>query len=75
MAVSACSGMGATVERGVEQAWGRCAPATSNRHVAMVRSFVAFCRRHDWVAEDVAGGLDRRREPAERTRAIRRADL
>jgi hypothetical protein len=25
--------------------WGACAPATWNRHVATVRSFVAFCRR------------------------------
>jgi integrase len=66
---------GAAVERAVEQAWGRCAPATWNRHVATVRSFVAFCRRHGWVAQDVAGGLDRRREPADRTRAIPHAEL
>jgi site-specific recombinase XerD len=49
---------GATAERAVQQAWGRCAPATWNRHVATVCSFVAFCRRHGWVAEDVAGGLE-----------------
>ena len=66
---------GATVERATEHAWGRCAPATWNRHVATVRSFVAFRRRHCWVAEDVACSLDRRREPADRTRAIPRAEL
>jgi integrase len=65
----------AAVGRAVEQAWGRCAPATWNRHVATVRSFAAFCRRHGWWAEDVAGGLDRRREPADRTKAIPRTEL
>ena len=28
-------------------AWGACAPATWNRHVATARSFVAFCQRRD----------------------------
>ena len=53
-------------------AWGGCAPATWNRHVATVRSFVAFCRRRGWLAAEVevAVGVDRRREPADRTRAI-----
>lgn len=54
----------------VQGVWGACAPATWNRHVATVRSFVAFCRRRGWVAADVAVGVDRRREPADRTRAI-----
>src|SRR5438552_18913702 len=57
------------------QPGGHCAPAIWNRHVATVRSFIAFCRRHGWLAEDAAGGLDRRREPADRTRAIPRAAL
>jgi len=34
----------------VERAWGGCAPATWNRHVATTRSFVAFCRRRGWLA-------------------------
>lgn len=55
--------------------WGACAPATWNRHVATVRSFVAFCRRRGWLAADVAAGVDRRREPADRTRAITHAQL
>ena len=65
----------AAVESTVQVAWGCCAPATWNRHVATVRSFAAFCRRHGWLAEDVASGLDRRREPADRTRAIPLAEL
>jgi len=54
----------------VQDAWGACAPATWNRHVATARSFVAFCRRRGWLAADVVVGVDRRREPADRTRAI-----
>ena len=56
-------------------AWGACAPATWNRHVATARSFVAFCHRRGWLVADVAVGVDRRREPADRTRAIAYAQL
>jgi integrase len=66
---------GADVEAAVQQAWGHCAPATWNRHLATVRSFIVFCRRHGWLAENLVGGLDRRREPADRTKAIPRAEL
>jgi site-specific recombinase XerD len=66
---------GAAVETAVQAAWGHCAPATWNRHVAPVRSFIAFCRRHGWLAEEVAAGLDRRRDLADRTKAIPRAEL
>jgi len=59
----------------MQDAWGACAPATWNRHVATVRSFVAFCRRRGWLTADVAVGVDRRREPADRTRAIPYAQL
>lgn len=51
-------------------AWGGCAPATWNRHVATARSFVAFCQRQRWLAADVTVRVDRRREPADRSRAI-----
>lgn len=51
-------------------AWGACAPATSNRHVATARSFVAFCQRHAWLPDGFVVGVERRREPADRTRAI-----
>ena len=50
--------------------WGRCAPATWNRHVATVRSFVAYCRRRRWLTSDLAGDLERRPEPADRTKAL-----
>jgi integrase/recombinase XerD len=49
---------------------GRLRAGDLNRHVATTRSFVAFCRRRGWLAADVAVGVDRRREPADRTRAI-----
>jgi hypothetical protein len=42
------------------------------RHGPLVH---CLCRRHGWLAEDAAGGFDRRREPADRTRAIPRAEL
>jgi hypothetical protein len=48
--------------------WGRCAPATWNRHVATVRSFVAYCRRRRWLTVDLAGDLERRPEPTDRTK-------
>jgi integrase len=34
---------GRGLERAVMDAWGGCAPATWNRHIATVRSFEAFC--------------------------------
>jgi site-specific recombinase XerD len=53
--------------------WGECGPATWNRHVATLRSFTAFARRHGWLAGDPAGVLERRTEPADRTKAIARS--
>lgn len=50
-------------------AWGGCAPATWNRHLATTRSLVAFARRRGWIDELVVG-VERRRELADRTRAI-----
>jgi len=38
----------------VAAAWGGRAPATWNRHVATVRSFLGFCRRRRWLGEDLA---------------------
>jgi hypothetical protein len=38
--------------------------------VATVRSFLGFCRRRRWLGEDLAGDLERRPEPADRTKAI-----
>ena len=63
------------LERAVVEAWGGCAPATWNRHVATVRSFSAFCVRRGWVGEPFAEALARRREPADRTKVIPYAEL
>ncbi len=54
----------------VAAAWGGRAPATWNRHVATVRSFLGFCRRRRWLADDLAVELQRRPEPADHTKAI-----
>jgi integrase/recombinase XerC/integrase/recombinase XerD len=54
--------------------WGGSAPATWNRHVGTVRSFVEFCRRRGWPVQGEAG-LDRRREHEDRTRSIPAVEL
>jgi hypothetical protein len=66
---------GREFDRAVVEAWGGCAPATWNRQAATVRSFSAFCVRRGWVGEPFAEALARRREPADRTRAIPYAQL
>jgi integrase len=43
--------------------------------VATVRSFSAFCVHRGWVREPFADVLERRREPADRTKAIPYAQL
>jgi integrase len=53
----------------VTTAWSGRAPATWNRQVATVRSFLAFCRRR-WLVDDLAADLERRPEPVDRTKAI-----
>ena len=54
----------------VTTAWGGRAPATWNRQVAAVRSFLGFCRRRRWLVDDLTVDLERRPEPADRTQAI-----
>jgi site-specific recombinase XerD len=51
------------------------APATWNRHVATVRSFLGFCQRRHWLVDDLTADLERRPEPADRTKAIPLAAL
>jgi integrase len=68
LAVSAIDGV--VLEAVAAGAWGSCAPATWNRHVATLRSFTVFARRKGWLASDPAAGLERRTEPADRTKAI-----
>ncbi len=57
------------------KSWGGCAPATWNRHVATLRSFTTFARRKGWLADDPAAVLERRTEPADRTKAIPASSL
>ena len=52
----------------VTATWGGRAPATWNRHVATVHSFLGFCQRRRWQAEDLTVDLERRQEPADRTK-------
>ncbi len=66
---------GATLDRFADTAWGACAPATWNRHVATLRSFTAHARRRGWTVGDPAAGLERRREPEDRTKAIAASSL
>jgi site-specific recombinase XerD len=66
---------GATLDAFTAAAWGQCGPATWNRHVATLRSFTAFARRRGWLTADPAGVLERRNEPADRTKAIARSSL
>jgi integrase len=54
----------------VTTAWGGRAPATWNRQVATVRSFLEFCRRRRWLVDDLTVDLERQPEPADRTKAI-----
>ncbi|MDX6570929.1 MAG: integrase/recombinase XerD [Gaiellales bacterium] len=65
----------ATLDAFTAATWSGCRPATWNRHVATLRSFTAFARRHGWIAGDPAGILERRTEPADRTKAIPRSSL
>jgi integrase len=59
----------------VTGAWAGRAPATWNRHVATVRSFLGFCRRRRWLVDDLTVDLERRPEPADQTKAIPLAEL
>jgi site-specific recombinase XerD len=44
------------VTAAVTAAWDGCAPATWNRHVATIRSFTSYCRRHRWLTDDLTAG-------------------
>jgi integrase len=50
-------------------------PGQLHRQVATVRSFLAFCRRRRWLIDDLSVDLERRPEPADRTKAIPLSEL
>jgi integrase len=56
-------------------AYPDAAPASWNRHVATLRSFLTFAQRHDWLQEDPTRALERRRVPEDHSRALSREDL
>jgi integrase len=64
----------AAIEAASRLRWGTVAPATWNRHAATVRSFLRYAARHGLLPE-LRVELDRRREPADRTRALPKAAL
>ena len=63
------------LERAVVAAYGDVAPATWNRVVATVRSFVAYTARMGWVEADLATGLERRRVIEDHDRALSREQV
>jgi integrase len=56
-------------------AYPDAAPASWNRHVATLRSFLTFAQRHEWLQEDPTRALERRRVPEDHSRARSREDL
>ncbi len=60
-------------------AYPQTSPASWNRHVATVRSLLAFCRRHGWLegdaTRDPGGRLERRPAPEDHSRSLAKADL
>lgn len=58
-----------------EQVYGSTSPATWNRIVATVGSWAAFCARRGWVGPGLADGLERRRLPEDRDRALSRTRI
>lgn len=62
------------IRAALEARWGRAAPATWNRHVAAIASFLAFGQRRGLLpAIDIE--LERRRVPEDRARAITKHEL
>jgi integrase len=62
------------IERAVVARWDACAPATWNRHVATVGSFLHYSERHGLLPH-LEPRLDRRRERVNDTRALSRSEL
>jgi integrase len=62
------------IERAVVARWDACAPATWNRHVATVGSFLHYAERHGLLPH-LEPRLDRRRERVNDTRALSRSEL
>ena len=56
-------------------AFPQALPATWNRHVATVRSFLAYTTRQGWTTGGLGAGVERRREVIDHNRALTRAEV
>ena len=59
----------------LERLWGERSPATWNRNRAAVAAWLSWCARAGHAAPALLMSTERRREPADVTRALRRATL
>lgn len=55
--------------------WDSAAPATFNRNLDAINSAVGYWARQGWINANPANGIRRRRRPADRTRALSRAEI
>jgi integrase len=55
--------------------YGKTAPATWARQLAILRSACAYWRRRDWLVDDPTAGLERPKVPLDRTRALTREQI
>lgn len=63
------------VSEALSSAYPDAAAASWNRHVATVRSFLAYTTRQGWTRPDLAATIERRREPVDHTKALTRRDV
>ncbi len=67
---------GDEVAAALRRLWGKRAPATWNRNRAAVVSWLTWCAtRQRWAAPQLPGDAERRKEHADRTRALPRARI
>ena len=59
----------------LEQLWGHRAPATWNRNRAAVAGWLSWCARNRLPAPALPASCERRREPANTTRAVSRSTI
>jgi integrase len=64
-----------TLAQALQDAYPDASPASWNRHVATLRSFSSFARRHGWLDNDPTEALDRHRVPKDHSKALSREDL
>ena len=67
---------GAEIGDALSELWGDAKPATWNRNRAAVRSWLAWCAgKQHWTAPAVPAAVERRREPADETKAVSRSRI